>query len=233
MGFSHAGRWGKRCAWIGNPGLRIIARTMSPDRAEEELERLTKLYAAMTEGELRKVADDAPDLTEEARRALVGEIGRRGLDIRLPDYLPGDEVEVLELLTVRKFRDLPEALLVKGILDSAGIESFLADDNMVRMNWFMSNFFGGIKLMVKAEDVDAANDVLGQAIPEGFEVEGVGTYQQPRCPKCQSIEVIFEALHKPIAYTTAWLGVPLPIAKNTWKCESCGHRWPDTPDSDG
>jgi hypothetical protein len=56
--------------------------------------------------------------------------------------------EKSDLLTLRKFRDLPEALLAKGALESAGIESQLVDDNMIRMDWFISNLLGGIKLQL-------------------------------------------------------------------------------------
>src|SRR6202020_2478284 len=50
-----------------------------------------------------------------------------------PTPEPRQEMEVRELVTVRKFRDLPEALLAKGSLESAGIECFLADENLVRL----------------------------------------------------------------------------------------------------
>ena len=53
-------------------------------------------------------------------------------------------------VTLRQFRDLPEALLAKGSLESAGIQVYLVDDNMIRMDWFISNLLGGIKLNVRA-----------------------------------------------------------------------------------
>ena len=59
----------------------------------------------------------------------------------------GRQLEMRELVTIRQFRDLPEALLAKGSLESAGIACFLADENMVRLDWFISNFVGGVKLM--------------------------------------------------------------------------------------
>lgn len=211
---------------------RIISRNMAAENPDHERERLTQVYAGMSEGELQKIADAAPDLTDVARQALANEIARRGLSVRLADYIAVDELEQRELVTIRKFRDLPEAVLAKGMLDSAGIESYLADDAMVRMDWFISNLLGGIKLEVKPEDAEAALEVLHQPIPESFDVEGAGTYVQPNCPKCQSVDITFEALDKPIAYVSAWLFVPIPLAKETWKCESCGHTWADAPDPD-
>ena len=78
------------------------------------------------------------------------------------------------LVTIRQFRDLPEALLAKGCLESAGIECFLRDDNLVRLDWFISNFVGGIKLCVRPEDAQTARDLLDEPILEGLYVQGVG-----------------------------------------------------------
>lgn len=193
--------------------------------SEEERQRLAKLYAAMSDGELEKVADDEASLTDAAREALRAEIERRDLKTALQEPAAVDQVELRELATIRKFRDLPEALLAKGVLDSTGTECFLADDNLVRLNWFLSNAIGGIKLRVDLEGAEAALEVLQQPIPESFEVEGVGEYPQPRCSKCRSVNVTFEGLNKPIAYATAYFGFPLPIRRNSWKCEACGCRW--------
>jgi len=182
----------------------------------------------MTEEQLQKIAEDAESLSYDALDALQREITRRGLE--LPIVVPaagGDEVEQRELITVRTFRDLPEALLAKGTLDSAGIESFLVDDNIVRMDWFWSNAVGGIKLRVKLEDADSADDVLRQPIPEGFEVEGIGNFQQPHCHKCNSLDTVFEELNEGIAYTGAYFSLPLPVHDKGWKCESCGYQWED------
>lgn len=43
------------------------------------------------------------------------------------------------LVTLEHFRDMPEALSAKGKLESAGIDSVLADGNLVRMDWLLSN----------------------------------------------------------------------------------------------
>jgi hypothetical protein len=62
---------------------------------------------------------------------------------------------------------LPEALLAKSVLDSAGIECFLGDDNLIRMDWLWSNLLGGIKLRVRQEDALVAARLLeGEDPPE-------------------------------------------------------------------
>jgi Putative prokaryotic signal transducing protein len=202
--------------------------TDSPD----EKRRLQSLYSSMTEGELREVAGDAESLTAEAVQALQHEISRRGLE--LPIVVPAlgmETVQARELVTVRRFRDLPEAVLAKGLLESAGIECFLLDDNIVRMDWFWSNGVGGIKLQVDPEDADSAIDIFLQPIPEDFEVEGIGGFHQPRCPVCGSVDTTFQELYKPIAYTSAWLRVPVPVHLKAWRCRSCAHEW-ENPESE-
>lgn len=140
------------------------------------------------------------------------------------------EVQDNDVTTVFRFRDMPSAVLAKGALDSAGIENVMIDDNMVRLDWFISNLVGGVKLQVKLEDKDAALEILNQAIPETFDVKGVGSFEQPRCPKCSSVDITFEALNKPLSYGSAYLCVPIPFPKNTWKCESCGQHWKEVED---
>jgi hypothetical protein len=131
-------------------------------------------------------------------------------------------------VVLRRFRDLPNALLSRSILDSAAVECFLADENTIRMDWFWSNLLGGVKLCVKKADADSAASLLGQGAPEKFDVEGVGKYQQPRCPKCQSLEISFQGFNKPVDYTRALLGGHLPHSRSFWECDSCRYQWPES-----
>ena len=93
-----------------------------------ERRRLAATYAGMTDGELHRLARNAESLTEPACDALEDEMDRRHLEFSDDaDPEPRQEMEVRELVTIRQFRDLPEALLAKGSLESSGIECFLAD----------------------------------------------------------------------------------------------------------
>jgi hypothetical protein len=196
-----------------------------------ERRRLAANYAGMTDGELRKLAQSAESLTELACDALEDEMDRRHLefpDDEFPDdAAPRQQMEMRELVTIRQFRDLPEALLAKGSLESSGIECFLADDNLVRLDWFISNFIGGIKLNVRAADVENAQKLLDEPILEGLYVQGVGLYEQPRCPNCQSLDVNFQELDRPIAYMSAFLRVPIPVQRPAWRCHECDAEWED------
>ncbi len=184
----------------------------------------------MTDGELQRLARHAETLTEIACDALEDELDRRNLD--LADELCDDserraKVEMQELVTIRQFRDLPEALLAKGSLESAGIECFLADENLVRLDWFISNFVGGIKLNVRPADEATARKILDEPILEGMYVHGVGLYEQPRCPRCHSLDVNFQELDRPIAYMSAFLRLPIPVQRPAWHCHACDAEWED------
>src|SRR5580704_10190083 len=195
---------------------------------ERERRRLAANYAAMTDGELQKLAQSAESLTELAWDALEDEMDRRHLELAGdPAQEPRQQMEMRELVTIQQFRDLPEALLAKGSLESAGIECFLADDNLVRLDWFISNFIGGIKLNVRATDVENARKILAEPILEGLYVQGIGLYEQPRCPNCQSLDVNFQELDRPIAYMSAFLRVPLPVQRPAWRCHTCNAEWED------
>ena len=194
----------------------------------QERRRLADNYAGMTDGELQRLGRNSESLTDQAWDALEDELERRQLEIgadATPE--PRRELEMLELVTIRQFRDLPEALLAKGSLESAGIECFLADDNLVRLDWFISNFIGGIKLNVRVQDAGNAEKLLDEPILEGLYVDGIGLYEQPRCPKCQSLDVNFQELDAPIAYMSAFLHVPMPVQRSGWRCHACDAEWED------
>ena len=129
-------------------------------------------YGSMSDAELLDLAAKSWELSDSAWEALEDELDRRGLEPPAPEQVP--QIKALEkrnLVLLRRFRDLPEALLAKGMLESAGIPCFLADDNMVRMDWLISNLLGGVKLMVEPEDFAEASRVLNEPAPQEFEDE--------------------------------------------------------------
>jgi hypothetical protein len=196
------------------------------DESRERL-RLAETYARMTDGELQNLARNPESLTEPAWETLEDEMDRRHLEAPPEEPEPQQQINLRNLVTIRQFRDLPEALLAKGSLESAGIECFLRDDNLVRLDWFISNFVGGIKLCVDSDDAGNAQKLLDEPILEGLYVHGVGLYEQPRCPKCQSLDVNFRELDRPIAYLSAFLRVPLPVQRKAWRCHACDAEWED------
>jgi len=196
---------------------------------QKERRRLAELYASLEEGELKEIAGDADSLTPVAREALRSEMLSRGMEAPPANAgaaeTPASKDETPSPVMIARYGGVPEALVAKSMLDSAGIESFLGDENLVRLDWFYSNLVGGIKLMVREEDAETARAVLERNIPEKLEVAGVGEYEQPSCPKCGSLDVSFDGLDKRVAYTGFFLGVPIHLKHKGGKCHACGHEW--------
>ncbi len=175
--------------------------------SEQERLRMASVYSSMSDEELGQIAESGDELSAAAQEAFQAEVAKRGLKMEIASPAGEDVLEFNETVTLRQFRDLPEALLAKGSLESAGIQAYLVDDNMVRMDWFISNLLGGIKLKVHAEDAEAAIEILNQPIPEVLDVEGVGDFEQPKCPRCQSLDVSY----------VEYMG--------RWTCNSCRSTW--------
>ena len=197
--------------------------------SESERKRLTELYSQMSLGDLEKLADSAETLTERAQEALKAELIRRGSDIRLSDpVVDPAENQNTRVVILERFRDLPSALLAKSVLDSAGIQCFLSDENVIRMDWLWSNALGGIKLQVREEDCSLAAELLKQKLTDSLDMEDIGEYTQPRCPGCGSLDISYGERGRRLAYATIAVGVPLPVERSGWKCNSCGHEWNDS-----
>jgi hypothetical protein len=143
---------------------------------EQERRRLAEQYAAKTDEELESVAAQAHELTDIARESLRGELAKRGLYVGQMDEAEPetDNAEFRDLQVVRSFWNLAEAELAKGLLASEGIEAFLFDDNMVRMDWFNANALGGVKLRVDAANLEEANRILNEhaAMPDDPSSDG-------------------------------------------------------------
>lgn len=61
-----------------------------------------------------------------------------------------------DLIPVSTFRSTADALIAKGVLDEAGIESMIRSDNAGGMY----PAIGGTDLLVRAEDAQKATDAL-------------------------------------------------------------------------
>ena len=195
---------------------------------DRERARLIDVYSRMADEELDKLLQSSEELTETAREALKAEIEKRGGQVEYSTVPAVAEAAHPQLVTVARFRDLPEAILARGRLQSAGIDAFLADENYIRMDWFMSNMIGNMRLQVREDDAESAKEILGQQVPEDFEI-GAEKFEQPKCPKCGSADIEFEGVNRGIGLLAAYaIRVPLPLRSDTWKCNHCGAEWQET-----
>jgi hypothetical protein len=173
-----------------------------------------------------ELAHGYDSLTDSAQSALRAEFARRGLEPPLIE--DGPEPEFRSLVTLRRYRDLSEAIVARSLLESTGIAVYLRDENLVRLDWQVSNFIGGIRLQVDAANEQSALEVLSQPVPESISYGGNNEFAQPRCPRCGSAEISFEGSARGAALVTLYaLSVPLPFGVETWSCSACGAQWED------
>ena len=70
-----------------------------------------------------------------------------------------------ELVTIAVLHSQPEFLLARTCLESADIECFAYDENMLRIGGWHSHMFGGIKLQVRKSEAQDALALLGHTVP--------------------------------------------------------------------
>lgn len=185
---------------------------------------LASTYAAMTESQLLETARIYDTLTEPAQAALRTEFAARNLEPPLIE----DASEPVEpdYVTVQRYRDLSEAIVARTLLESAGIDVYLRDENLVRLDWQLSNFIGGLRLQVHRNDEQAALDLLAEPIAPTIPLPGQPDFIQPQCPACGSIDITDQGRSRAAAFAGLYIAaLPLPTGPRSWLCESCGTRW--------
>jgi len=192
-------------------------------------EHIAEGYKNMPEGELLKVAHSYDSLTETSQAAIKAEFARRNLEP--PIIEEEDPPQRRKLVTLCRYRDLSEAIVARTLLESAGIYVFLRDENLVRLDWQVSNFVGGIRLQVEDKDEATAAELLRQSIPDVIPFDDEEDFLQPQCPQCGSTDITFEGASRGAALASVSVfALPLPLGRETWLCNTCEVRWEDLED---
>jgi hypothetical protein len=189
---------------------------------EDDIQRFAKTYAAKHDDELIELAEDSDSLTDAARTSLDAELARRNISLALEgagdastpasNSPEGGAIDPQNLVIVATFRDLPPALIAKNVLDTAGIRNFLIDATTIRIDWFLSNAIGGVKLGVERQDLDKAKEALDRGM-ESVELPEDEEVLLPHCPRCMSPTVEEQKLN------------PARTNYTAWRCDDCGTLW--------
>jgi hypothetical protein len=125
--------------------------------------------------------------------------------------------ENIVLVTVATFPEAIEAHIFRSRLESEGIPSMLADENIVSNQPWHSIAYGGVKLRVRQQDRERAAEIIA-------EIRGLQRLELARCPVCQSDKIEVKRngnLFKMVL--TLLFGIPGQENKRT--CLTCGHEW--------
>ena len=131
----------------------------------------------------------------------------------------------MKWIAVASFSQPVEAHLARTKLESEGIPCVVGDENLVRVDWLLSNAVGGVKLMVPAAELERAREalrprprlvVVSNDVPEGEMI----------CPRCHSDDVYYSRFNRRIAgFFILLVGFLIPWRDRRWACTQCGYEW--------
>ena len=132
-----------------------------------------------------------------------------------------------EFIKIGSYQYSSEAIIIKGKLESEGIEVFMADNFTIDTDPLVSNAIGGVKLYVSTEQFDKAKNVLLEISRYSLNDEGDPVI----CSKCGSNKVEMGTTVKEGKSLFAFLfgfliagGLPV-YTKYKYRCENCGNEF--------
>lgn len=129
-----------------------------------------------------------------------------------------------EFRLLRSFSTALEAEIVRGRLESAGIQCQLRDEYVVSTNWLYSNALGGVKLCVLCSQFEEAVQILAQEaeveVPNESSEKVIPLWGA--CPSCKSSETEYRTNGFFGALSFVLLGFPVFRPKRLLYCRSCG-----------
>lgn len=116
-----------------------------------------------------------------------------------------------------------EANRDKQILAESGINSFIANEQLIQSDWLLSQAVGGIQLQVFEEDLEKAQQVLKDYKDnEEFSLEVEHTIENPEfdfvCPKCGSNHIYRDDS------STSFFGISI-VTSHKFICYYCGNEF--------
>lgn len=141
-----------------------------------------------------------------------------------------DELYNDNIVVYQTFTDPVNAHIIKGVLDSNGIECFISDENIVSVNPLYSQAVGGVKLNVFERDVPMINSLLNAGITnEGTEVDEKAD-STIICPKCHSHNVAYGgSVKRKFGFWQMFLPFLLMIypftMRKAYHCFNCDHEF--------
>ncbi len=136
-----------------------------------------------------------------------------------------------KIVVFQTFSDPIQAKIVKGLLDSYGIECFLSDENIVTLNPLYSNAVGGVKLNVFEKDTDRISEIMqSENIPSEKGTFGEEGKSKVVCPNCRSANVSYGgSVKRKFGYRDILVSFLLMIypftMRKTFHCFDCNHEF--------
>ena len=114
--------------------------------------------------------------------------------------------------------------MLRTRLENGGIPAVVIDDLTAQAMPHLSTAIGGVKVQVADDQLHEAQHLLGHDQPDLIDV-----VNDLVCPRCGSRNMA-DTLHKQRSYIKSFLmlflsGLPVPLTKERYQCNHCGHLW--------
>ena len=94
-----------------------------------------------------------------------------------------------KIVVFQTFDDPIKANIIKGLLDSYGIECYLTDENMTGLYSPFTPAIGGVKLNVFEKDIALIDSILNAENLDSESLKTENDESEINCPKCHSTNV--------------------------------------------
>jgi len=132
----------------------------------------------------------------------------------------------MKLVTIKTFTNSVDAHILKTILETEGIESFIFDENMASMYpMTVNNIFGGVKLQIAEADLELALEIIKECDSSKLTDSNGDSIM---CRKCGSTDIIIDYMSykgffaKLRVLVSFALFMPSATSKTVCKCKKCG-----------
>jgi hypothetical protein len=129
--------------------------------------------------------------------------------------------DIFELIGTYQYSS--EAIIIKGKLESEGIEIFMRDNYTVDANPLYSNAVGGVKLFVNSNDYLKAKAIISQVSKYSLDDNS----KLLQCPNCDAEQIDMVTSIKDLKslfafiFSTLFLGTLPFYFKHKHKCNNC------------
>jgi hypothetical protein len=134
----------------------------------------------------------------------------------------------MDTVTIRSFNNYITASMLLSRLQHDGLECYLKDEFTVTIDPMLSNAIGGIKLIVRSEDLEKALTLLREFDDEYLKAA--------KCPQCGATAFSYISKPGPTNFLTAvltWMFAGYAIAPiHIYHCNHCGYETKTLPDPD-